>query len=467
MKGMILEARGVFWWHDHAIPEGCLTPGSSVTGMLSINDDGHVKLELDGVMSGVNNIPIFFTDKDIIGDLCIEGLLIKENKSVLLCDIIVNGGSLMGGGVSHEKYIAGICLIGDSKPTLKFKLLNIELLNLNDWFRLCSIIYKRTRNNIRIKHKRKTDIYYKMPDGAVTIRHNIYGPQIGTYSLDNLSLIESVSITYRTDKNKSTEEMIALHRLLEDFFMILTDMGSGLEWPKVSLTRNSPQFTCYYSRGKKPIEKFEWHRSPTNFIQVKDNFGSLLDCWKIKNDTYGPAINLYLGTRRGKDLYVEHRFVNLIWGLESLHRRINSDFKSATPLVDKVNRILDCISSKDDKKWLRKKLEHAGEPSLAERIYAVLESLELDFDKNNLRAFSDKCAMFRNDISHYGELRHRSSYKENILEIHKINQLLIKLYHAILLKEIGLSDESLKSWINNDYYIKTYLEILGFTKKDE
>lgn len=466
MSATILEERGYFWWDDHDLPEDQLIPNSSIVGLLRINEQGRIELELDGVISGVNNVPTIFTGVDI-KDRCIRGLLIKESMQVQLFGIIINGGSLMGGGVSNEKYIAEICLIGDSKPTLKFKLLNIELHNLNDWFRLQSITCKRTRNNITITHKRKKGIYYKMTDSAVTIRHNIYGPQIGTYSLDNLSLRESVSITYKTSKNKSIEEMIALHKLLEDFFMILTDIGSGLEWPKVALTRNSPQFTCYYSRGKKPIEKFEWRRSPTNFIQIKDNFGSLLDCWKIKNDTYGPAINLYLGTRGGKDLYVEHRFVNLIWGLESLHRRKNSDFKSATPLVAKVNRILDCISSKDDKKWLSKKLEHAGEPSLAERIRAVLESLELDFDQNNLRAFSDKCAMFRNDISHYGELRHGSSYKENILEIHKINQLLIKLYHAILLKEIGITGDILKAWISNNHEISTYLITFGFTIKHD
>jgi hypothetical protein len=466
MKGMILEARGVFWWHDHAIPEGCLTPGTSITGLLSINDDGHVKLELDGVMSGVNNIPIFFTDKDIIGDRCIQGLLIKENKNVLLCNLMMNGGSFKSGGVSHENYFAGICLIGDSQPIQQFKFLNIELLSFNDWFRQRSINCKRTRNTIKVSHKRKSDICYKLKDGVATIRRNIYGPQTGTHTLDSLSINESVSIIYNTDTEKTIGDMINLHRSIEDFFFLLTDYGNSLDWPKLSLTKKSTPFTCYYTRRNNTTESFEWQRSPTNFILINEYFGTLLDNWKIKRAAYSSAFDLFLGAKSGAQIYVEHRFVNLIWGLESLHRKKNKKY-SATSLDLKIHRILNNISIKKDKKWLKKKLQYAAEPSLKERIYDVLCSLNLGFDKKNVGIFSEKCATMRNEISHFGELHQGASYKESVIMMSKINQVLTKLYHAILLKEIGLSDESLKSWIYNDYYIKTYLGILGFTKKDD
>jgi len=55
MKTYILEDHGYFWWHDAPIPEGHLAPDSSVTGVLRIEENGRIELELDGILWSDDN----------------------------------------------------------------------------------------------------------------------------------------------------------------------------------------------------------------------------------------------------------------------------------------------------------------------------------------------------------------------------------------------------------------------------
>jgi hypothetical protein len=48
-----------------------------------------------------------------------------------------------------------------------------------------------------------------------------------------------------------------------------------------------------------------------------------------------------------------------------------------------VNRILDKIDDANDKRWLARRLEHAHEPSLEQRLFEVFKALPLGLDKKD------------------------------------------------------------------------------------
>ena len=59
-----------------------------------------------------------------------------------------------------------------------------------------------------------------------------------------------------------------------------------------------------------------------------------------------------------------------------------------------------------NRKWLAKKLAHAHEPSLENRLLECLRELPFKFGKGQLEKFAKNCAVRRNDISHRGERVH-------------------------------------------------------------
>jgi hypothetical protein len=46
----ILEERGLFWSADEPVPEKQFAPDSCLAGLLTIDDDGQTRLDLDGYL---------------------------------------------------------------------------------------------------------------------------------------------------------------------------------------------------------------------------------------------------------------------------------------------------------------------------------------------------------------------------------------------------------------------------------
>ena len=182
---------------------------------------------------------------------------------------------------------------------------------------------------------------------------------------------------------------------------------------------------------------------------MRDAFGDIWSNWKRKREEFGPGFYLYLGTRRGLSLYPEHRFVNLIWGIEAFHRtKYPADPKA---MAERTERIIEQLSDKKDQKLIRHQLKFAHEPRLADRIFELFKALPIELEKKRLRKFSGACAKARNDISHYGAHRDQGSYSEFALDLEKKSAALSILCHCLLLHEIGVSKEILTNWVQKGW----------------
>jgi len=264
-----------------------------------------------------------------------------------------------------------------------------------------------------------------------------------------VTLKEMASVSLRFSKALVLEDLIAQYQLLEDLLLILTGSDRALEWPWI-VARKFEQYRLYFlKRGSiAAASPPKAHECVTNFVQLRERFGDIWSDWKKKREAFGPGFYLYLGTRRGVRLYIENRFVNLVFGLEAFHRRKYPP-SSVTNLDAKIERIVEQISLEKDKKWLAQVLERTkDQPPLGQRLYATLRDVPLGLDEARLKSFCEVCARLRHDISHFGGQRHNgTSYNDFILDLESKGQALAALYQALLLYEIGIDVEIIKSWI--------------------
>ena len=192
---------------------------------------------------------------------------------------------------------------------------------------------------------------------------------------------------------------------------------------------------------------FTW----TNFDLVRDSFGDLFSSWRAKVEQYGAGYNLYLAALRNPLPYVEHRFVNLVWALESLHRKRQSEVEERPKEIkrkERIDRILKKFTQPEesgDRDWLEGKLKYAHDPTLSERIVDFFSKLPISLDNKALRDFSDRCAKRRNDVSHVGGPREHEAYRDFHQDLSDLTDALSYLYHAFLLYEIGLDETILMS----------------------
>jgi hypothetical protein len=205
------------------------------------------------------------------------------------------------------------------------------------------------------------------------------------------------------------------------------------------MTRKVPEF--------KVNRYFTW----TNFHALQESFGDLFCTWQAQVEQYGAGYYLYLAALRSTLPYSEHNFINLIWALESLHRKKQRSDGADTPAalerktrIQSIREKLADANDAADWQWFEDRaLDYQRSPTLADRIFDSLSTLPIAFDEKALRSFSVRCAERRNGISHEGGPREHETYQEFFRDVSNLNNNLSYLYHALLLYEIGLDKKLL------------------------
>lgn len=455
----ILEDRGIFWWNDEPVPETQFAPDALVGGKITIEDNGQIRLELDAMMPGEQHPFSMLQHSNKPIGRNIQGLLDGDTGHVLLLNVIRNGGVMRTDNVSQERYLALQCLVSREsfkpdrkKKPLRFHALMVVLTGFEDWLWLRAIQVNRGRTSLSVRYKKEKNHYYKVPFGKVSIEYDLSGPYFGESKRRQLNLVESACIKIKSRKSILLEDCETYYHRIEDLLILLTSSDHNLDWPMLVPSGSKQRAKLYFMRYCSEAKAPGAHECLINFPKIAASFGNLFVALVEKREQYGPGLYLYLGTRRGMKMFVEHRFVSLIWGLEAFDRHGRGKMQADKALRDKVDRILQQIADSKDRRWLRGKLKNVAEPSLADRLFSIFSMLPLSFDLAGLRRFCEECQARRNDISHFGGLRKNDQkYEDFFRDLDRKSDALAGLYHLHLLTMIGVSKELLDFDTNHNW----------------
>lgn len=244
--------------------------------------------------------------------------------------------------------------------------------------------------------------------------------------------------------------------------ILLTGSEYQMTTPDVVLT-SGQHARFYFGRVKseEPPPRFiNWVAS---FPEIEPTFGDLFFAWLKAREELGSGAYLYLATRRGLDIYEEHKFLNLMTGLESYHRARfgNGD---TTAFDKKIGRIVAQVTAPKDRSWLKKRLKNLGSPSLEERLLVLLLSVPIPLEESALREFLGACAKVRNQIAHTGHSEDASASGQPLHWMSVRSAILSHLYHAKLLLEIGLPKPLVERWLTTSpasFHLRWYLREAG------
>jgi hypothetical protein len=467
----VTDEHGYFWWSDEPVPPSQLAPNSCVAGTLKINGDGHIDLELHGIMPNEHGPwgALASSGKPIPAERRIHGILKGSGRSVQLSGITQNGTHLATAGISYEKFFAEHALLGrgalrSQELPVSFRSVRIELAGFEEWLALRSIESERTRTALTTRYVAPADVTYPLEDGTFALRYDMSGPYFGNSRCRRVELIESASIEYVPNVALSLEGAKQQYGLLSDLFIVLTGSSYRLDWPVLTDGASDNRYQFIFMRQSSTAKRPQMHECWTTFPVIKESFGEIVARWRKKREESGAGIALYLGTRRETGLYVENRFVNLVWGVEALHRKMFPPTGIPTALEEKIARILGQIEQQKDKKWLERQLEYAAEPRLEARIFEIFSRLPLGIEEERLRKFSKACATQRNRISHFGGQDPGEDYHKFVIELAQKTDALSYLYHALLLQEIGVTPEVIRWFVYRgfrSYPVKVALVQVG------
>jgi hypothetical protein len=457
----ILEKRGYFWWQGEPISDDRFAPATAIPGLLEIDSNGLATLKLDGSLLQTeypNGLP-FNLDQIILEGRSIAGRITEDRRQqVSLRNIEMVGNILSNTTGTSEEYSATTCLIG-ATPThqdlgqLNFRKMSISLKGMEEWVFSNSIESTlMDGDGVNYIHEVKytvTPNRYEIDNGTIVLRSDVrypiyFRPSLPKFKSRQISFEQEEWLDYSPSESATPKEMIEMFGRIEEFLAILTGSYYCLDWPQLIFGEGNDAIPCvlYFWRNVDKSSPPEMRNLWTIFPQVRDRFGALFSSWKKKRVEYGPGFYLYLGTLRSSTMYVEHRFVNLIWGLESFHRKRPPK------------------SGKHAKTKRR----------LGDRIFEVFNSLPLGMEENALRGFAAKCANRRDEVSHFGGSQHGEDYGGFIQDIMRLTNAASYLYHAALLHEIGLDDETLRTCFNKSvlsFAIRRALQEVGLQISEE
>lgn len=459
-----LKSRGVFWWFQ-AEHDNTASLETSVPGALTISEEGNITLELDG--------PLWYENPDISLRWDVSRSLPYENKiagrlnvsreaNVLLFDLVRTDYSWPDETPQQQSYEALLCFTSDVPFSPDFNpdnlaALRIELKGLEEWLRLESIQVEedwRDKNHTeyRVRHENQ-NFKYDMPEAELSIENLVLGVSPIRLSCSperRVDIWETHWLIYTPTRQSTLVDLQRTFESIEEVIALFVGRYCRLDWPNfVNHGEFGEWYKLYSYRGLQTDDLPPWVFLWTRFDDIRQKFGDLLSHWQTNVEKYGAGYKLYVASLQDPIPQPEHRFVNLVWAIESLHRRLQRETVDSASIVGgkiKTAEVLKRFATPADKElrnWLKGKLKYAHEPTLEARIVEIFERLPLKIDPRQLRSFAARCAKRRNDISHEGGFRSDEDSGTFQTEIRRLADALHYLFHALLLHEIGIAPDVL------------------------
>lgn len=184
------------------------------------------------------------------------------------------------------------------------------------------------------------------------------------------------------------------------------------------------------------------------FAIIKPNAQNIFNNWINAYDTIAPALNLYFSTKNGGQKYLDGKFLALVQGLETYHRRTSDEkMMDSNEFELLVSTIIDSCPD-DYQEWLRGRLTHGNEINLRKRLKLIIDPFKHLFgSKDKRNRLLNKIVDTRNYLTHYDEKSKINT--ENNNELYIISQTMEIIFQLHLLKVIGFNSDEINDIVNN------------------
>ncbi len=189
---------------------------------------------------------------------------------------------------------------------------------------------------------------------------------------------------------------------------------------------------------------------------IKSNFSLVMQKWfNVVNELgMGSLCNLFFSVFSvlySKEMYAEHRFLNLVQAAELYHRlKKNNQVLPKNEHEYRRNSILNSIPE-EHKEWLKQKLEFSNEPTLKERLSDLTKEVIIRLI-DDPEKWIVKIKNTRNYYTHYNQSLKKKAAKGE--ELFLLTQELSFVLQTCLLIELGCSPERSAELVQKNEYWK-------------
>ncbi len=175
---------------------------------------------------------------------------------------------------------------------------------------------------------------------------------------------------------------------------------------------------------------------------IASTLDTILATWLENYEELESVFNLYFLATTDKITYPEIRFLFLVMGLESLHRRTNDEPPIPEDEYEETKSLLIEACPKNRREWLTKTLEYANQLTLSTRIRRLIKPFKKYFGNSDKREdLIGDIFSTRNYLTHRNE-KLKDEAKSG-MELWKLCKEVETLFTLQLLSRLAFSDEQI------------------------
>ena len=416
------------WW----LPA---TPDKSVAGRLEYSEDSGAKLSLLGCLN--NN------DDDRRGTQypAILGRTYGTPQVTLFrCRGSRGYSSSPSGRIDKESCRASLVLLGhhynDEKEVL-FSEISSQFTYLNLW------------GDIRIIESAPGDDLQEIVKIRKPVQRELVKTE--TYTLSLWAYANQRPDFYSASATQTTRLVFSFNKPtpLEDYWPLMRDAQNLL-----TLLIGEPTAPSDFhgsTQSEPPVsvtikQRFSFQGPPKNLHPLElllplnkmgDRAQELIRAWFQKAEPLRPIYNLALAPVYNDALYAEQRFLAIVQGLESYHRKMKGG--DVIPKAEHDARVDAILSAAPEqyKAWLKRRMRNSNEPHLEKRLQLLGDQFPGYVHLLNQRTpnFFGRVATTRNYLTHFDEKNREGSFSPN--ELYFPSEKLRILFWMCMLAEMG------------------------------
>ncbi len=454
---------GYFW-----LPSA---PDKKIPGTLIITDGGNIELEVVGLFDeSIEGLNKALNGKDelerIVGHIEKHGLVTLE-------DCFYKNKNISFGGISKSSVHVNKALLGvayDDKEIVLINTFQFSVEGIDEWVGL---------SGIKVEHefeKRTASITYS-PPAEISLNLNNGMKLLITFSwyLPGFPITTEAKISQKTYFKLVSEQERPLNDFISSAYKITTLLGFAIDrtvcLEQVSVTSNAicqnigenktapVPISLYYSSlpFTKNEPKIDWHRMLFRFGQIREEAEHIINNWFDAYEVIDPSLNLYFSTKTGAHKYLDGKFLALVQGLETYHRRTSNEKLMDDAIFQELTETLIKQCSEENQEWLSGRLRHGNELNLGRRIKSIIEPFKelIGTSKERsklIRAIVDT----RNYLTHYD-----NSLESEAVTGRDLWLLCLKMeaiFQLHILQVLGFTHAEVKSVFDNSHELQQKLK---------
>lgn len=180
------------------------------------------------------------------------------------------------------------------------------------------------------------------------------------------------------------------------------------------------------------------------YKELSNILPTVISNWFEYHERLDAVLNLYFAVLFNPSLYINHRFLFLAQALEVYHNTHTEFVGYVQPKPEfqkRRNRIVEAVPP-DEREWLKEKLNHANQKTLAQRLGDILAKNKTEADQfiGNLSSFADDIKNTRNYHTHFDpELKEKGKVVEEMEALTRLVSQMETLLGVCILKDLGIT----------------------------